>query len=49
MPWKFVCNLRFAKQATIIRQIMKGNEEIEKIEKYRQNPLELCTNIYVYL
>ena len=37
MPWKFVCDLRFHEvlQTTIISQITKGNEEIEKIEKYR--------------
>ena len=28
---------------------MKGNEEIEKIGKYSQKPLELCTNLYVCL
>ena len=35
MPWKFFCGLRFHEvlQTTIIRKIMKGNEEIEKIEK----------------
>ena len=26
---------------------MKENEEIKKIEKYSQKPLELCTNLYV--
>ena len=31
-------------QITVIRQITKGNEDIEKIEKYSQKPLELCTN-----
>ena len=48
MPWKFVCDLRFHEvlQTTIIRQIMKGNEEIKK---YSQKPLELCTNLYVCL
>ena len=51
MPWKFVCDLRFHEvlQTTIIRQITKENEEIEKIEKYSQKPLELCTNFYVCL
>ena len=51
MLWKFVCDLRFHEvlQTTIIRQIMKGNEEIEKIEKYCQKALELCTNLYVCL
>ena len=51
MPWKFVCNLRFHEvlQTTIIKQITKGKEEIEKIEKYSQKSLELCTNIYVCL
>ena len=34
-------------QTTIIRQITKGNEEIEKIEKYSQKPLELYTNLYM--
>ena len=35
MPRKFVSNLRFHEvlQTTIIRQITKGNEEIEKIKK----------------
>ena len=27
--------------------ISKGNEEIEKIEKYNPKPLKLCTNLYV--
>ena len=51
MQWKFVCNIRFHEvlQTTIIRNITKGNEEIEKIEKYNQKPLELCTNLYVRL
>ena len=33
MLWKFVCDLRFQEvlQTTIIKQITKGNEEIEKI------------------
>ena len=32
MPWKFVCDLRSHEvlQTTIIRQITKENEEIEK-------------------
>ena len=49
MQWKFFCDLRFHEflPTTIIRQITKGNEEIEKIEKYSQKPLKLCTNIYV--
>ena len=35
MPWKFICDLRFHEvlQTTIIRQITKENEEIEKIVK----------------
>ena len=35
MPWKFVCDLKFHEvlQRTIIRQLKKENEEIEKIEK----------------
>ena len=51
MPYKFVNDLRFHEvlQTTIIWQIMIENEEIEKIEKYSQNPLELCTNLYVCL
>ena len=51
MPWKFVCDLRFHEvlQTTIIRQITKEKEEIEKIEKHCQKPLELCTNLYVCL
>ena len=49
MLWKFVYELRFHKvlKTTIIRQIMKENEEIEKIEKYSQKPVELCTNLFV--
>ena len=31
MPWKFFCDFRF--QTTIIRQITKENEEIEKNRK----------------
>ena len=51
MPWKFVCDPRFHEvlQTAIIRQITKENKEIEKIEKYSQKPLELCTNLYVCL
>ena len=51
MTWKFVLDLRVQEvlQITIITQIMKDNEEIEKIEKYSQKPLELCTNLYVRL
>ena len=51
MPWKFVFNFRFHKvlQITIIRQITKENEEIVKIEKYSQKPLELCTIFHVCL
>ena len=46
MPWKFVCDLSFLEVLqTIIWLIMKGNEEIEKIEKYSQKPSELCTNL----
>ena len=49
MTWKFVSDLRFHEvlQTTIIRQITKENGGIEKIEKYRQKPLKLCTNLYV--
>ena len=49
MPWKFIYNLSFHEvlQTTIIRQITKENEEIGKIEKYNQKPLESCTNLYV--
>ena len=34
MPWKFLSELRIHEvlQTTIIRQIMKENEEMEKIE-----------------
>ena len=48
MQWKFVCDLRFheALQTTIIRQITKGNE---KIEKYSQKPLGLYRCLYVCL
>ena len=51
MPWKFLSDLRFHEvlQIAIIRQITKGNEEIEKIENYNQKPLELCTNLHVCL
>ena len=51
MPWKFVSDLRFHEvlHTTIIRQIAKVNEEIEKVEKYSQKSLELCSNIYVCL
>ena len=51
MPWKFVCDLKFQEvfQTTIIKHIMKENKEIEKIEKYSQKPLELCTNLSVHL
>ena len=51
IPWKLVCDLRFHEvfQTTIIRQITKGNEVIEKVEKYSQKPLELCTHLYVCL
>ena len=47
MPRKFVCDLRFHEvlQTTIIRQITKGNKEIEKIEKYSQK--SLCGGIIV--
>ena len=49
MPWKFVCDFWFHEisQTTIIRQITKGNEGIEKIEKYSQKLLGLCSNFYV--
>ena len=45
----YVCDLRFHEvlQTAIIRQITKENEEIEKIEKYSQKPLELCINLCV--
>ena len=35
IPWKFVCDLTFHEvlPPTIIRQITKENEEIEKFEK----------------
>ena len=48
MSWKFVCDHRFhgVLQTTIIKQ---GKDEIEKIEKCSQKPLELCTNIYLYI
>ena len=51
MPWKFVCDLAFHEVllTTIIRLIMKENEEIKKIGKYCQKPLELCTNLYACL
>ena len=44
MPLKFVCDLRFhgVLQTTIIRQITKGNEEIEKC-KNRWN----CVQIFM--
>ena len=47
MSSKFARDLRFheALQTTIIRQITKENGEIKK---YSQNPLELCTNLYVW-
>ena len=40
MPWKFVCDLSFHEvlQTIIIRQIRKGNEKIEKIEKVSRQP-----------
>ena len=48
MPWTFLCDLRFHEvlQLTIIRQIMKKNEETEK---YSKKPLELCKNLYACL
>ena len=50
MPWKFVCDLRFHEVLQKkIRQITKENEEIEKIEKYSQKPLELSINLNVCL
>ena len=51
MPWKLVCDLRFREvlSSTIIWKITKRNEKIEKIEKYSQKQLELCTNLYVCL
>ena len=47
MPWKFVDDFRFYEvlQTTIIRQITKENEEIEKIEKYSQ--IFMCAYVYV--
>ena len=49
MLWKFICDPMFrgVLQTTIIKQITKENEEIEKIEKYSQKPLGLCRNLYV--
>ena len=43
MPWKSVWNLRFHEilQTTLIRQITKGNEEIEKKSK---NTVKDCWN-----
>ena len=43
MPWKFVCDLRFHRvlQTTIIWQITKGNEEIEKYSL-----VYVCVKIY---
>ena len=48
MPWKFVCDLWFCEvlQTTIVRQITKGNEGLEK---YSQKTLGLCRNLYVCL
>ena len=48
MPRKFVCDLRFHEglETTIIKQIIKENEEIKK---YSQKSLELYTNLYVCL
>ena len=45
MPWKSICILRFHEflQTTILRQITKENEEIDKLS---QKPLQLCTNLY---
>ena len=45
-----VCDLWFDEVLqTIFRQITQENEEIEKIEKFSQKPLELCTNFHVSL
>ena len=51
MPWKFVCDFWFHEvlQTTIVWQITKGNEKIEKIGKYCKKPLGLCRNLYVCL
>ena len=48
IPWKFIGDLRFHEvlQTTTIRHITKENGEIEKIDKYIQKPLELCTKLY---
>ena len=52
MPWKFVCDLRFHEvlQTTIIRQIMKENEEIKKYSQnirivYKSLSVLLCRRI----
>ena len=51
MPWKFVCDLCFHEvlKTTIIKQITKGNEGIERKKKRKksQKPLELSTNLCV--
>ena len=51
LPWKFVCDLWFHEvlSTTIVRQITKGNEQIEKNRKYNQKKLGWCTNLYVCL
>ena len=43
MPWEFVRDFKFHEdlQTTIIRQMKKENEEIEKIEKCSQNTVKL--------
>ena len=54
MPWKFVCDLWFHQvlQTTIIRQITKGNEVIEKIVKIQSKTVgivckSLCALVWV--
>ena len=51
MPHEILCDLGFhvVLQTTIIRQITKENEEIEKIEKYSQKPSKLCIHLYMCL
>ena len=43
IPWKFVCDLRFHEvlQTTIIRQITKENEEIEKYRKIQSKTVRI--------
>ena len=44
MLCKFVSDLGFHE---VLQKITKENEELEKLEKYGQKPLKLCTNLYV--